>query len=371
MKSRTRHLLLVVALQLVPWTLAQYQPPFNPNTYVRISPPDGIQSLQGLHQKLRCDASYMGEPVDVFWYKNDQLMLDTNPRLPIDESTNRMDTASFTILTILSTRVSDSGRYSCRMMPPGRGVSTVVVAVYEHPMVIGSPSQLLVPGENMTLTCQMVPDLTDHGGKYFWHKEGRFIGTRGLIDVDSNGSPDVYITPNGNLTIFNPLPVFGGTYTCRIRYNVNGKTNYVSGDIKVFVNTTVHTEPYNWYNVNSRRPLQLQCIVEGFPYADVYWSHQGNRIWGTDARNNVTLLTRPLDHVTMLSTLSIRVLSRNFNVTHYTCTGTNTFGTDRKVAAIVNTEQVFSPFGIGASSLVMRSTVLYCLAFVLWVLLIV
>lgn len=103
------------------------------------------------------------------------------------------------------------------------------------------------------------------------------------------------------------------------------------------VNITVHTEPYNWYNVNARRPLQLQCVVEGFPYADVYWSHHGNRIWGSDARYNVTLETRPLDHVTMISTLSIRVLPGNFNVTHYMCTGVNVFGTDQKVAAIVNT----------------------------------
>ncbi|XP_022112052.1 neural cell adhesion molecule 1-A-like [Acanthaster planci] len=367
MKCRMHHLLLVVTLQFLSSTLAQFEPR---TSYVRISPPEGIQSLQGLHQKLRCDASYMGEPVDIVWSKNDQEIPDTNPRITIDENVNRMDTASFSILTILNTRVSDSGRYSCRVMPPGRGISTVIVTIYERPQVSGSPAQLLSPDKNMTLMCQMTPDLVEYGAKIFWHKEGRFVGTRGFIDVDANGSPDVFISPNGSLTIINPQPVFGGTYTCRVRYTVYGRINYLSNDIKVYVNISVQTEPYNWYNANSRRPLQLQCIVEGFPYAEVFWSYQGNRIWGSDMVNNVTLMTRPLDHVTMLSTLSIRRLPGNFNVTHFMCTGSNQFGVDQKVASVVNTERVFSPYGIGASSAVMQSATVCVITLILCVLLI-
>ena len=53
--------------------------------------------------------------------------------------------------------------------------------------------------------------------------------------------------------------------------------------------------------------------------------------------NNISLKTKPIDHVTMQSTLTIRELPGNFNVTHFTCTGQNQFGTDYKVAAVVNT----------------------------------
>ena len=103
-------------------------------------------------------------------------------------------------------------------------------------------------------------------------------------------------------------------------------------------NVTVQTDPYVWYNSNAQFPLELRCFVRGYPYADVSWRYRGLLIRGSDVGNNVTLTTKPLDHVTMISTLTIREPGfKSFNMTRFTCAGVNKYGMDRQTTAVVNT----------------------------------
>ncbi|XP_033629313.1 roundabout homolog 2-like [Asterias rubens] len=349
MQDTSHFLLVLVTLLLFDWSLAQSH---QRSTYIHITPPSGIQSIQGLHQKLRCDASYLGDPVDFKWLYNDQIIPDTNPRYNIDYDTNPMDTATFSILTITATRPSDSGRYSCRMKPPGRGVATTSVTILERAQLITSHDQVILQGENTTLSCKTVPDLTNFGSKIYWHKQNQFIGLRGMIDLNGDDIPDVNISPNGNLTLMNSNTVLAGTYKCRVRYRIYGRTTFVSNDINVYANVTVQTDPYVWYNSNAQFPLELRCFVRGYPYADVSWRYRGLLIRGSDVGNNVTLTTKPLDHVTMISTLTIREPGfKSFNMTRFTCAGVNKYGMDRQTTAVVNTDQVFDPFSSGGPSL--------------------
>ena len=52
--------------------------------------------------------------------------------------------------------------------------------------------------------------------------------------MNGDDMPDISILPNGNLTIMTSNPTLAGTYTCRVRYTIYGRTNYVSSNINIF-----------------------------------------------------------------------------------------------------------------------------------------
>ena len=55
-----------------------------------------------------------------------------------------------------------------------------------------------------------------------------------MVDLNGDDIPDVNISPNGNLTLMNSKTVLAGTYKCRVRYRIYGRTTFVSHDINVY-----------------------------------------------------------------------------------------------------------------------------------------
>ncbi|CAD5230519.1 unnamed protein product [Bursaphelenchus okinawaensis] len=218
---------------------------------------DTITLIEGQKQVIRCDVRG-NPPPKIQWFRDDQLLPNTENRTSIEiEPTEE---------------ITDKNHYSC-VIKNDAGIATkdfFVESIFTPRVVILSDEQRSVDafeGNTATFECP-VSSLRLEDLEIDWLQKGRPItmdSKRYALSLDRT-----------RLTLLGIHLGDEGEYTCVI----SNKAGTVSSkfELNVLVPPNILGNNYEVMEFVENKPLQLECIYNGFPMPKVTWTKDGAKV---------------------------------------------------------------------------------------------